>query len=286
MSRPAANLRRWSVYIVIAIAFAVACGFLSNWQFSRNAERSAQLALIEANYDADPVALDAAVTGLDDFDPAYEWHPVELHGRYLLDEQLVVRNRPHGGTSAFEVLTPFLMDDGRILVVNRGWVHAAEDGDGPEAIPAPAGGEQTVVVRLRQGEPLPSSGRSAPEGQVPTINVPLIADLVGGDTVRSVYGIMVSEVPAAASRPSPLDSPSDDPGPFLSYAVQWILFAVMGFVFIGYVIRSELRARREDAEEDAAPAPADPAPRAKWPRGRRKDGDMLAEDELLDRAER
>lgn len=295
MSARASQIRRWSAYIAIAVAFAIACGFLSHWQFTRNAERSTQLALVEANYDAAPIALDEAVTGLDDFDPAYEWHPVELHGRYLVNEQLVARNRPHGGTSAFEVLTPFQLDDGRILVVNRGWVAAAEAGDGPVAIPEPAGGDQTVIVRLRQGEPLPPSGRSAPDGQVPTINVPLLADMLGGDTISSVYGIMVEESPAATELPNELDSPSDDPGPFLSYAVQWILFAVMGFVFIWYVIRSERRARREDAEDAADRAAAEAvtdtsdvtrerAPRRR--RGRRPDRDMRDEDALLDSVER
>ncbi len=287
MSARASHVRRWIAYIAVAVVFAVACGFLSNWQFNRNAGRAAQLELVEANYDAEPVPLDAAVTGLDDFDPSYEWHPVLLHGRYLLDEQLVVRNRPHGGTSAFEVLTPFQLEDGRILVVNRGWVPAAESGDGPAAIPEPAGGEQTVIVRLRAGEPLPSSGRSAPDGQVPTINVPLIADIVGGDTVSSVYGVMAEEQPAAAELPNPLDDPSDDPGPFLSYAVQWILFAVMGFVFIWYVIRSEHRARREDAEaagDDDTPPTSPRGPRGRRPRT--PDRDMQDEDALLDGVER
>jgi cytochrome oxidase assembly protein ShyY1 len=294
VSARAAQFRRWSIYIAIAVAFAIACGFLSNWQFSRNADRSAQLDLVEQNYDADPVPLSEAVSGLDDFDASYEWHPVELHGRYLLDEQLVARNRPHGGTSAFEVLTPFQLDDGRILVVNRGWVAAAESGDGPVTIPEPAAGESTVIVRLRQGEPLPSSGRSAPDGQVPTINVPLIADMVGGQTVRSVYGIMADEDPAPVERPHALDSPSDDPGPFLSYAIQWILFAVMGFIFIWYVIRSERRARQEDAEAAAEAAaagvPVDDGARRdramRRGRGKRRDRDMQDEDALLDSVDR
>ncbi|MFT4305701.1 MAG: SURF1 family protein, partial [Microbacterium sp.] len=145
MSPRSATAVRWTVYVAIAIVFAIACGFLSHWQFSRNAERSAQLTLVSDNYDADPVPLSTAITGLDDFDGSYEWHPVELHGTYLVDEQLVVRNRPHGGTSAFEVLTPLLLDDGRILIIDRGWVAAADSGDGPAAIPDPPSGEVTVV---------------------------------------------------------------------------------------------------------------------------------------------
>jgi hypothetical protein len=51
----------------------------------------------------------------------------------------------------------------------------------------------------------------------------------------------------------------------------------MGFIFIGYVIRTELRHRREDAEDresDAAPAPT------------RRDRDADEEDALLDSAAR
>jgi hypothetical protein len=36
--------------------------------------------------------------------------------------------------------------------------------------------------------------------------------------VTSAYGLMVSEDPAPAAAPNPLESPSDDPGPHLSYA--------------------------------------------------------------------
>lgn len=274
---------RWTAYVAIAIAFAVACAFLSHWQFSRNADRSAQLALVAANYDAAPVPLSAAVTGLDDFDGSYQWHPVDLHGTYLVEDQVVARNRPHGGTSAFEVLTPLKLDDGRILIVNRGWMPAADRGDGPAAVPAPPTGQVEVVVRLRPGEPLPSSGRSAPDGQVPTINLPLIAETTGAQTVTAAYGALVSETPAVATMPNQLDAPSDDPGPFLSYAVQWILFAIMGFVFIWYVIRSERRHRREEAEdgEDGGTAAA------RRPLfSRREDRDMTDEDALLDRAGR
>jgi cytochrome oxidase assembly protein ShyY1 len=278
---------RWSGYVAVAVLFAVACGFLSHWQFDRMSHRDAQLALIEANYDAEPVPLADLVPPGDRFDPADQWHPVLLVGEYLTDQTLLARNRAHGGTSAFEVLVPFRIDDGRVLLIDRGWVPPGEDQPEPDAIPAPPAGEVTVVARLKPGEPLPGSGRSAPAGQVPTINLPLIAETVaaGGDLQDDVYGLMVSEQPAPASAPQALESPSEDPGPHLSYAIQWILFAVMGFVFIWYMIRTERRHRREDAEEAAAAEAAgtdagmSSARRAK---GRRRDRDMEDEDALLD----
>lgn len=266
---------RWAGYIGLALVFAIACAFLSNWQFTRNEERAHQLQLVEQNYDAAPAALgDVLAPGLP-LPADAEWRPVELRGEYLPAEQVLVRNRAHGGTSAFEVLVPFRLDDGRILVVNRGWVPPGEQPE-PDAVPAPPAGEVTVVAHLKPGEPLPSSGRSAPEGQVPTIHLPLI---IPDDPAveHGAYGILISEQPAPDTRPNPLPEPSEDPGPHLSYAIQWILFAIMGFVFIWYVIRSERRARREEAE-DAADADAAASVR----RPRRRDRDADDEDAILD----
>ncbi len=284
-SAPAAV--RWTSYVAVAIVFAIACAFLSNWQFTRNADRAEQLALVARNYDADPVPLDAIIAPGTALGAADEWRPVALEGEYLADQQLLVRNRPHGGTAAFEVLVPFRLDDGRILLIDRGWVPPGEDQPLPDAIPAPPEGDATIIARLRPAEQLPASGRSAPEGQVPSINPELVAEMIdsaaGAELELSAYGVMVSEDPAPATRPAAFAAPSEDPGPYLSYAIQWILFAIMGFVFIGYVIRTERRHRREDAEDRARGV--EPAPRDRTP-ARRADRDMEDEDSILDAANR
>lgn len=264
------KLLRWGAYVLVAIAFAIACFFLSQWQFDRNETRATQIALVEQNYDAEPVPL-ADVVGDDGrFDPVNEWRPVELRGDYLADQQVLVRNRPHGGTSAFEVLVPFQDESGQVFLVDRGWVRPAED-SGPSAVPAPPAGEATVIVRLRPGESLPSSGRSAPEGQVPTIHLPTIADRVNPDLITGGYGQLVSEDPASEPGLGGFDKPTEDPGPHLSYAIQWILFAIMGFAFIGYVIRIEIVKAKEDAGEIPKQEPK-----------RRRDRDADDEDALLD----
>ncbi|MFG6476834.1 SURF1 family protein [Microbacterium sp. P06] len=274
-TRPAAL--RWAGYVAVAVVFAIACGFLSHWQFSRNEERARDLALVDENYDATPVPLREVLPVGGEFDASDEWTPVRLTGTYLADEQLLVRNRPHGGTAAFEVLVPFRLDDGGVFIVDRGWVPPGDPDPEPDAVPAPPSGEVTIVVRLKPGEMLPASGRSADAGQVPTIHLPLIADAVGsdGDVETSAYGQLVSEDPAPAVAPSPLPSPTEDPGPHLSYAIQWILFAIMGFAFIGYIIVSERRIRRDDAAEAAGETPK---PR----RERRRDRDADIEDALVD----
>lgn len=264
------RLTRWMIYVLIAIGFAVACAFLSNWQFERNESRAEQIELVEQNYDADPVPLGDLIGDDDLLRPGDEWHPVLLRGEYLSDQQLLVRNRPHGGTSAFEVLVPFRDVDGRVFIVDRGWVPPG-DGDTQDAVPEAPSGTVEVVARLRPSEQVPASGRGAPEGQVPTINLPTIAGLVEGDVITAAYGQLISEDPAG----TPLGgftSPTDDPGPHLSYAIQWILFAIMGFIFIGYIIRTEIVKHREEVEGRPAPVKEK----------RRRDKDADVEDELLD----
>ena len=264
------RLLRWGAYLLVAIAFAVACVFLSQWQFDRNESRATQIALVESNYDAEPVPLAELIGPDGELEPGDEWRPVELHGHYLADQQVLARNRPHGGTSAFEVLVPFQDASGQVFLVDRGWVPPGE-GPGPAAVPTPPTGESTVIVRLRPGESLPASGRGAPEGQVPTIHLPTVAEQVDPDLLTGAYGQLVSEQPAPETALGGFDKPTEDPGPHLSYAIQWILFAIMGFAFIGYVIRIEIVRAKEDAGEIPKQEPR-----------RRRDRDAADEDALLD----
>lgn len=282
------------MYVGVAILFAIACGFLSNWQFSRNAERSEQLQLVDANYDAAPVPLGDLLAPGAQLTPSDEWRPVRLEGRYLPEEQLLVRNRAHGGSAAYEQLVPFRLDDGRTFLVDRGWLPPGNRQSEPDEIPAPPSGTVVVEVRLRPGEAAPTSGRTAEAGQVPTINLGLVAEQTG-PLEQGAYGLLMSESPSPATAPMTVDPPSDDPGPYLSYAIQWILFAIMGFGFITYVIVSERRLRREDADDDEHDVPAppseEPAPTERRrvdpvalhrSRKRPRDRDADDEDALLD----
>lgn len=270
---------RWSIYLAISMVFAITCGFLSHWQFTRMEERDTTNRLIAENYDGEPVPLDAVLAEGANLAPEDVWTNVTLTGSYRTDGQLLARNRPLGGVVAFEVLVPFETTDSRLILVDRGWVGPGE-GDVPDAIPAAPEGNVTVVVRLKPGEPIPE-GRDAPAGQVPTINLPFVAERSGYDIETGAYGQLVSEDPAPAeARPNDFERPSEDSGMNLSYAIQWILFAIMGFVFIFYMIRTEAKHRREDREDAAAVAAGERMP-VRASKKRRRDADADAEDELL-----
>ena len=264
------GLRRWGGYLALVVVFALACGLLSWWQWARRAEAVAEIERVAVNYDAAPVQVADALPELDAWSESREWLPVELTGRYLVDDQLLVRNRPYNGASGFEVLVPFQLADGRIFVVDRGWVPVGSSIEAPDAVPAPPDGDVTVVARLKPGEPtLP--GRTAPEGQLATIHLPSVAELIGDDTYTGAYGLLASEDPAPSERPQPALKPEANEGPHLSYALQWIAFGVLAFVALVWAFRRERRIAALPADEQAA---------ARAPKRRSEDSDY--EDSALD----
>lgn len=237
--------RRWLGYLALLVVFAIACGLLSWWQFERREERVVDNAHITENYDAAPIPVAEALPGLGDFSADQEWQPVVLRGRYLADEQLLVRNRPMNGLPGFEILTPFETDDGRIFIVDRGWLQTGLEQDHPDAVPPVPAGGMTVVARLKPGEPdIP--GRSAPEGQIATIHLESIAASLGTDRVYTgAYGLLAAEQPPAETGALPA-KPQLTEGNHLSYAFQWIIFALIAAAGLVWGIRNEYRHRNAD----------------------------------------
>ena len=232
---------------------------------------------LDANYDSAPAPVATLLPALDAFEGSKEWSPARMRGTYLSHEQLLVRTRPLGGNPGFEVLVPLLLEDGTVFIVDRGWVPTGSSHDSPDAVPAAPAGTVEVIARLKPGESR-ISGRTAPEGQVATIELDDIAGTLDAPVYTGAYGLMVSESPAAAENPTPLPRPARDEGSHLSYAFQWFVFAVLGFIGLGWAIRQEYRlANAEDPDERKRAAE----------RARRKAlrplTDAEIEDALLDR---
>ena len=270
--------RRWLGYLALLILFAIACALLSMWQFDRRNERVTANHRIEANYDAASVPIAEALPELGSFDPEQEWQPVVLHGRYLADEQLLARARPMNGMPGFEILTPFETTDGRVFIVDRGWLQTGLEQDHPDSVPAPPTGEVTVVARLKPGEPeIP--GRSAPEGQIATIHLPAFAERLGAERVYTgAYGLLAAEEPAAATG-ALAPKPALTEGNHLSYAFQWIIFALIAAAGLVWGVRNEYRHRNADD-----PAVVAARRRELERRARRGPTDADEEDALLDDA--
>ena len=251
--------RRWLGYLALAVAFAIACVCLGAWQFARLDEARTQVLRIERNFDATPVPLEQLLTSTTAFDAENTWRPVVARGTYLVDEQLLVRSRPFEGQVGFEVLTPLLLEDGRVFVINRGWIPSGTTTAEPGTVPEPPEGEVTVVSRLKPSEPH-LSGREATEGTIPTIELSLVDEILGKEVFVGAYGSLAFEDPATSPMPQTPLRPELNEGPHLSYALQWLLFAVMGFVGLSLAVRNERRIKlgiSRAADKSVAPRRSD-----------------------------
>lgn len=234
--------RRWFPWISVVIIFAMGTSLLSWWQFSRREERVQQISEVIANYDRPIVPLEEALPG-GAWSPELEWVPLSMRGSYRSEETYLVRNRPLGGRPGFLVLVPFVTDSGLVIAVERGWVPTGSLQDYPDWVPAVDSGERTVVVRVRAGEP--DLNRQQVEGQLASIDLPDLAQRISDPALNtSFYGRLAEETPRAEEYAIQMPSPSLNEGNHLSYALQWILFAVMAFAALVWAIRAEIRQQK------------------------------------------
>ena len=268
--------RRWFGYLALAIVFAAICVALSQWQVARLHETRAANELVDRNYHSTPRGIASVLPTLTSYSPKQRWMQVELTGSYLAEDQMLVRNRPLNGQPGFEVLDPLLLADGSVFIVDRGYLPIGNKQDRPDRIPPAPSGTVTVIVRLQAGEPT-LAGRSDTPGELATIHLPDVARLVGLPTYTGAYGLMVSESPAADSRPTAKPQPQLDEGLHISYAIQWVIFGIMAFFGLWYAIRQEYRMRNADDPDEQERVEEQERKKLTKPRS-----DSEVEDEILE----
>lgn len=144
---------------ILGVVVFVAAG---NWQHRRMDEKARLRAQLDAASAAAPVPLPA---GVDDWSP-WRYRPVVVTGVFDAGRQILVDNQVHAGVVGYAVVTPLNLPDGRVVLVDRGFVAGGASRRVLPAVPPAAG---TVTVSGRVGIP-PAGyfelGHAAPEGPV------------------------------------------------------------------------------------------------------------------------
>lgn len=225
---------RWIAATLVVAAVVAGCTWAGFWQLRRLDERIARNTLVSERLAADPAPVDELLAGGDDDGLAYR--RVWARGRFLPEEETLVRSRVHEGSAGFHVLTPFLLDDGTLLVVNRGWVPLSMDS--PPVSARPPSGPVRIDGILRQEG---GTSRDRASGRVTVLsNIDL--DLLDAQLPGPVAPAWMQLSGSTSDLPVPLPEPeTTDEGPHFSYAVQWFSFATVGIV--GYVILVRRSAR-------------------------------------------
>lgn len=235
---------------------------LGMWQRSRYHERTAENAVIRTAMNAPPVPIEDSDAVAAPVPQKARWKQLTLVGTFDTAHQFLARNHQENGNPGFWVITPMTLADGTSVLVNRGWIPTVDsDEQQSPAIPAPPAGTVTVTGRLQQSETKGNTGirdvtSGLPAGQISLINTDALAAKTGLQ-LRGGYAEVITSKPADSATNSsgvqitPVDAPSLDEGPYLSYWFQWWLFCVIAAGGWVTIIRREAQHRDREAAEAA-----------------------------------
>lgn len=242
---------RWPdwLFTALMLILAAVCVFLGNWQMERLAEKEALVEAVDARLDSDPIPAPAAGEWADLDMDAWNFQPVSLTGAYRYTQTLTVFTSLSNARGPFSgpgywVVTPFALDDGGTIFVNRGFVpeqyqEAAAMGDLHGDDP----GTITVAGLLRPGE---KAGFMVPEANM--------SDRI--EWVRDPERLAAMVDPALAPfAPFYVDlfaGPAEDlpqagetvvsfPNNHFGYALTWYGFAIVAVVMLGFWLWRQTR---------------------------------------------
>ena len=248
---------RWLALTAVVLLAVAVMGRLSLWQWDRLDGRRTANASIEARADEPVVPFGELVppgaTAEEVADAAFR--PVTVTGAYQPDRQVLVANRTYDGMAGWWVVTPLRTDDGVEVAVNRGWVPREVEPEGPWDDFAPPTGVVTVTGLLQESQSREGGPVDDP-ATLPRLNLDLLADRVG-EPVAPLWVQLEAQEPAQATAlPFTLPPPETDEGPHLSYAVQWILFALLTVTtYVVLVVRAARRGDDAGRPQGATSAP-------------------------------
>ena len=244
--KPAAAPISWP-FVTFMIILALVCTGLGAWQMQRLGEKQALIASVQERVSLDAVALPP----LDEWvalDPdVYDFRPVKLTGEFVPGNTVLVftsLSNPKGARegAGYWVMTPFALEEGGTIIVNRGFV--------PQATKS-LFDESEDAIALPQGK-IRVTGLARVSEKVNTFTPgPVLAERV--EYVRSIerMSAMMDDklapfaafyVDQAASGPDVLPQGGETklsfPNRHLEYAITWFaLAAVTLLMTLGWLWR-------------------------------------------------
>lgn len=211
---------------------------LGAWQLERRAWKHELIALrtertTAAVIDLPPAGADAA---------ALEYRRVRARGRFLNDREAFLGARSLRGNLGYHLFTPFVLDDGTAVLVNRGWI-PRERKDPVTRTAARIEGVVEIVgfLRLSAEKSWVTPANRPQENFWLYADVPAMARFLKADRARPYYLQLAGAPPPGEwPRPVPIEVKLNDP--HLQYAITWFALAVI--LAVVYILYS--RRRRAD----------------------------------------
>ncbi|MET7614760.1 SURF1 family protein [Streptomyces seoulensis] len=254
--------RQWVILTLVVIALVPTMIRLGFWQHHRYEERTARNNLVAHALHADPVPVERLAAPGRAVTHADKYRTVTATGTFDTAHEEVVRRRTNADDEVgFHVLTPLRLTDGRVLLVNRGWIPANGAQTEFPKVPAPPAGKVTITGRLKADETTAASGikqiTGLPDRQVMLIDSADQAKRLGAQVLGGYVEQTAPE--PKGDTPEQISSPGSEDAPLnYAYMIQWWLFAAAVPVGWWFLVRRELRDRAAAATQESA-AEAEPA---------------------------
>lgn len=238
---------RWlgfAALAVVASAIMVGLGF---WQLDRYELRHGINVRVATAAKTAPVPLGSLIGVGRPATGDQEWTRVTATGTYDVSHTVLARDRTVGGDVGFEVLTPLVLADRSVLVVDRGWIPPGPRGTTvAPAVPAAPAGEVTVTGRVHLPESSPDTPATV-SGQpsVRRIDPARLTAILGTPSVYPDYLLLDSQSPAGSGGFTSIPSDSEPAWLDAGYTVQWWIFSALALAGFGFVARREARDRRD-----------------------------------------
>lgn len=231
----------WLFSHVFALSVVVLFVALGLWQLSRHDERQAANAEVTTRLTSEPIVVNGSAD-LGGPPSRLDYRPATVLGTFIDADFVRVVNRSQGGVAGEHVVGLLELADGSLLAVNRGFVPANTE---VTVEPVPAG-RVPVEGWLRESIYKGRFGADdTGDGQlVPRMNTDDLAARIGR-AVASVWLQQAGPTDDTTTRrfPDPVPLPELDNGPHLGYAAQWFIFATLGVLFYGALLRRQSRTR-------------------------------------------
>lgn len=226
----------WAVFVA---TFALLL-WLGTWQVQRGLAKEAILAERAAARQTAPRPLPPAGQSA----ARLHGQAVAVEGRYDGARQILLDNQVWNERVGYRVWTPLRLDDGRLVLVDRGWVPLGPDRSQPPRPRAPAG--ETKVRGIWRDLPEPGLRLAAP-GACDQTGWPRILNYPDHEQVACQYaepvvnGLLLLAEDAPGGFPRDWDDTGLPPLRHYGYAAQWYALALA--VAVLFVV---LNLKRED----------------------------------------
>ena len=171
---------------------------------------------------------------------------VKLKGRFENEQQFLLDNQVRDGRVGYWVISPFHASDGRVWLVNRGWIAAGtkrsqlpdiQSADGPAEVVAVVWPDTGLPPLLKE-----DPWDDAWPKRIQRLNVARMAALVGAIAVE--LRLEAGQRGVLDAAPLLMHVPSEK---HIGYAVQW--FSLAGVLGIGFIIYGFVTAARQARPE-------------------------------------